>query len=138
MNASGRKQATGAASNAAQRIGFYPQCLRKTRGIEQGGGIADKACWTEPLVTRAKLASSMGIVKWNAVATKVVQKHQGSRLNVSAGSAAVGRRVHGVKESAGGSKGGCQMAKICALNRRWQRPERAGQKSTVMRVAACR
>ncbi len=40
------------------------------------GGIADKACWTEPLVTRGKLASSMGIVKWKGVATNEPQMRQ--------------------------------------------------------------
>ena len=96
-----------------------------------------KPCWTEPLVTRANLASSMGIVKRKALATEVVQQHQASGLNVGAGKAAVGRRVDGVSESGRGSKGVWQRAKICALNRLWQRPETAGQKSTVMRVAAC-
>ena len=28
---------------ATERIGFYPQCLRKTMGTGQAGGIADKA-----------------------------------------------------------------------------------------------
>jgi len=37
-----------------------------------------KACWTEPLLARLKLASSMGIVKWNAAETRVVEKHQTS------------------------------------------------------------
>jgi hypothetical protein len=35
-----------------------------------------KPCWTEPLVTRANLASSMGIVKRNALETKLVREHQ--------------------------------------------------------------
>ena len=35
-----------------------------------------KPCWTEPLVTRANLASSMGIVKWKALETKVVAEPQ--------------------------------------------------------------
>ena len=35
-----------------------------------------KACWTEPLVTRAELASSMGIVKWNDAATKAFEMDQ--------------------------------------------------------------
>ena len=34
----------------------------QARGAERWG-IADKACWTEPLVAGAKLAGSMGIVK---------------------------------------------------------------------------
>jgi hypothetical protein len=75
----------------AERIGFYPQCQRKTEGTEQMGGIADKTCWTDPLVARAKLASSMGIVKRNAFETRGVWRRQASGLNVSAGSAAVSR-----------------------------------------------
>ena len=55
------------------------------QGTEQPRGIADKACWTEPLVARAKLASSMGIVKRNAGATKLVRMHQASRMNMNAG-----------------------------------------------------
>ena len=65
------------------------------QGTEQPGGIADKACWTEPLVARAKLASSMGIVKRKGVGTKVVQVDQAARLSVSRGMAAVSRRVWG-------------------------------------------
>lgn len=80
----------------------------------------------------------MGIVKRNGLATEVVQQHQTSRLNVSEGNAAVGRRVDGVSERGRGSKRVCQRAKIGPLNRLWQRPGTAGQKSTVMRVVACR
>jgi hypothetical protein len=80
---------------ATERKGFYPQCLRKTSEQSEREALRIKACWTEPLVTRAKLASSMGIVKWNGAATKVAQLQQASRLNVSAGIAAVGRRVSG-------------------------------------------
>jgi len=54
-----------------------------TGGTEQAGGIADNACWTEPLVTRAKLARSMEIVKRNGAATKVVQVDQAGGLNMS-------------------------------------------------------
>jgi hypothetical protein len=35
-----------------------------------------KACWTEPLVTRAELASPMGIVKWKGAATKGFELNQ--------------------------------------------------------------
>jgi hypothetical protein len=59
------------------------------------GGIADKACWTEPLVTRVKLAGSMGIVKRKAVATKGVQREWAARLKMSAGVAVVEREFEG-------------------------------------------
>src|SRR5438128_657318 len=48
-----------------------------------------KACWTEPLLARLKLASSMGIVKWNAAATIVMEKQQTAQLKARAGRAAV-------------------------------------------------
>jgi hypothetical protein len=44
-----------------------------------------KACWTEPLVTRAELASSMGIVKWNGAATKAFEQDQEVQLNMRMG-----------------------------------------------------
>src|SRR6266536_2284647 len=65
----------------------------QARGRERARGIADKACWTEPLLTRAKLAGSMGIVKRNEAGAKVVQVDQAARLNESRGMTAVGRGV---------------------------------------------
>jgi hypothetical protein len=44
-----------------------------------------KACWTEPLVTRAELASSMGIVKWNGVVTKAFAMDEEVQLHMSTG-----------------------------------------------------
>jgi hypothetical protein len=78
---------------AAQRIGFYPQCQHQRREREQAGGIADKACRTEPLLATAKLASSMGIVKRNGAGAKVVQGDQAARMNIGAGMDAVGKGV---------------------------------------------
>ena len=60
-------------------------CIRQGKESEQEA-LRIKACWTEPLVRRAKLASSMGIVKGNAAATKVAQVDHASRLPMSAGS----------------------------------------------------
>jgi hypothetical protein len=94
-----------------------------------------KPYWTEPLVTIAKLPSSMGIVKMNVLETKLVRPYQVSRLRVTTRIAVVGKQVHGVRERACGSKRVCQRAKICALNRSRPRPETEGQESTVMRVA---
>lgn len=61
-----------------------------------------KPCWTEPLVTVAKLASSMGIVRRKALKTKEVQEYQVSGLKLGAGRVVVERRVDGVKEGACG------------------------------------
>ena len=44
-----------------------------------------KACWTEPLVTRAELASSMGIVKWKGGVTKAFDIDQEVQLNMRMG-----------------------------------------------------
>ena len=106
------------------------------KGTEQREALRIKPCWTEPLVTRAKLASPMGIVKRKAAATKLVPQYQVSRLKVGAGRVVVGRRVQGVRERACGHQGVCQRSKNWVTSRRGQRPESAGQKSTVVRVAA--
>lgn len=44
-----------------------------------------KACWTEPLVSGAELASSMGIVKWNGAATKAFEMGQEVQWNMRTG-----------------------------------------------------
>jgi len=97
-----------------------------------------KPCWTEPLVTRANVASSMGIVKMEALETKLVQAHQVSGLKGSAGRTVGGMRVHGEIERRRGHKEVCQRSKIWVASRPGHRPETAGQKSTVMRDAGCR
>src|SRR6266481_3397085 len=121
-----------------ERKGFYPQCLHKTREQSKLGALRIKPCWTEALVTRANLASSMGIVKRKALGTKLVQQYQVSRLQVGAGRVVVGRRVQGARERACGDQGIWQRSKNWVTSRRGQRPESAGQKSTVVRVAAGR
>ena len=50
-------------------------CERQEKKATQEA-LRIKACWTEPLVTRAELASSMGIVKWNDAATKAFEMDQ--------------------------------------------------------------
>lgn len=64
-----------------------------------------KPCWTEALVTGAKLASSMGIVKRKALETKEVQQYQVSRLKLGGGRVVVGKRVDGVSKGRVATKG---------------------------------
>ncbi len=88
-----------------ERKGFYPQCQRDEVEQSNNEALRIKPCWTEPLVTEAKLASSMGIVKRKALETKLVQQDQVSRLKLGAGRVVFGRRVDGVREGACGHKG---------------------------------
>ena len=107
---------------------------------EQGDarGIADKACWTEPLFTRAKVASSMGIVKRNGATTRVVYEERAVRLKVSGEwLPAVGEFGAGDREREGAKAIG-RGGKICAGSRLVERPETAGRKRPVMRIAVGR